>query len=1014
MVKASRHYQSRSNGFRLFLQPGQPAWRLPQLGALGALTAHWSLPMAEPALVALPTGVGKTAVALAAPYLVTAKRVLVVVPSRELRRQIAQQFRSEADLSRIGALKRARTPVVLEAEGLVDDWASLDTADVVVALPNSISPAHYVGRLPPIDLFDLVVIDEAHHAPALTWRAILEHFTNAKVVLLTATPYRRDGQRLPGATIYHYPLRQALEDGIYQPAQAEILAPSSTTTRSPLDQQIAAEVVRLLGEAAHASSAALVRASSKSRAEELARIYDAEGLRVPVLHSGLGERRQRSIIDGLRDGTHRAVAVVGMLGEGFDLPSLRIVGYHDKHKSLPATAQLIGRLARADPRYPQPSVVVTVRDVDVYPELEGAVRSLYDEDADWAKVLPGIIDAQVADDLQNRAYAATFTAAPPSLAVEAIQPIRRSVVFEIPPGAALPASLVASPTPEELQPGRVVKGATVFYSHFDAAGQTLVVVTSSVSRPRWLNDSGLDSEAYDLLLVSFRASPRADLPSLVFVNADDDVIGREIRRLLGIEDLVRRADPGRLNEAFDSLQRISVSSVGVRTTLTGRGTPSYRMFAGSGVDRGLRDADTSFSSLGHAIVQAADQNGTFSAGVATGKAKYWEMRYTPLREYTQFVSWLAERYWFPTVSTAGQLLPQVTRGKRLMSWPTAKPLAAEFDYALIGTGWHTSSGIAFEALDLQAFPIGQRGVPDRLPLEISAPNAGGPTTIWRGHQDLSGAISPVGTDLVVQRGLGSTYLLSDVLADRPPSVFFTDGTTIRGSNHFDSRARSTSIPAGLLEPLDWPGVDITAETRASATRHNATRPTPLTSVHEALEGLLCNRPLMGRRRWILCNDGSGEFADYIVIEQGGNRVDVGLWHAKYAHGPAPSVRTPDLQEVIAQAIKSRRWITEVGFWKELGARLNGRSQPVARLVEGDGPLLKVLCGENARWSRVSYPERRPLVTGHIYVVQPGLSVRGLTADLAVPTQSAAQCRELLVALHDCVSRVATVQVFASP
>ena len=301
----------------------------------------------------------------------------------------------------------------------------------------------------------------------------------------------------------------------------------STTSRSPLDEQIAVEVARLLAEPAHKSSAALIRASSRARAEELARLYGAHGVAVMVLHSGLGETRQQSIIEGLKNGTHRAVAVVGMLGEGFDLPRLRIVGYHDKHKSLPATAQLIGRLARADAHYPQPSVVVAVRDVDVYPELEGAVRGLYEEDADWATVLPGIIDEQVAEDLENRAYAAAFTPAPPSLAVEAIQPIRRSVVFEIPPGTTLPNGFFTNGVPRELQPGCVVRGSTIFYSHLDAIGQTLLVVTSSVARPEWLNDPGLDVATHDLHLVSCRQSPRADLPNLLFVNADDDVLGRE-------------------------------------------------------------------------------------------------------------------------------------------------------------------------------------------------------------------------------------------------------------------------------------------------------------------------------------------------------------------------------------------------------------------------------------------------------------------------------------------------------
>ena len=64
-------------------------WRSPQLGALGSLLAHWTLTPDEPALVSLPTGAGKTGVALAAPFLTPQPptRVLVMVPSSALRRQ---------------------------------------------------------------------------------------------------------------------------------------------------------------------------------------------------------------------------------------------------------------------------------------------------------------------------------------------------------------------------------------------------------------------------------------------------------------------------------------------------------------------------------------------------------------------------------------------------------------------------------------------------------------------------------------------------------------------------------------------------------------------------------------------------------------------------------------------------------------------------------------------------------------------------------------------------------------
>jgi superfamily II DNA or RNA helicase len=53
-------------------------------------------------------------------------------------------------------------------------------------LPNSVSPVHYNDAdKPPEDLFDLIIIDEAHHAPAETWRAVLEHFKDARALAPT-------------------------------------------------------------------------------------------------------------------------------------------------------------------------------------------------------------------------------------------------------------------------------------------------------------------------------------------------------------------------------------------------------------------------------------------------------------------------------------------------------------------------------------------------------------------------------------------------------------------------------------------------------------------------------------------------------------------------------------------------------------------------------------------------------------------------------------------------------------
>jgi superfamily II DNA or RNA helicase len=143
---------------------------------------------AGPALISLPTGSGKSAVALAAPFLASAQLVLVVIPSTDLRRQLAGAFTDLALLQRIDAVDRGCLPGIHELVHRVQDWQDIEQYEVVVASPSTISPVHYPQVPPAANLFDLVVIDEAHHNSAPTWRAILEHFTAAKALLLTATP----------------------------------------------------------------------------------------------------------------------------------------------------------------------------------------------------------------------------------------------------------------------------------------------------------------------------------------------------------------------------------------------------------------------------------------------------------------------------------------------------------------------------------------------------------------------------------------------------------------------------------------------------------------------------------------------------------------------------------------------------------------------------------------------------------------------------------------------------------
>ena len=137
--------------------------RRPQLGAAAALIAHGTK-TTEPAVIALPTGTGKTAVLQMTPFLWATGRVLVLTPSRMVRDQILEGFASLELLSELGVLppdiERPRIASIDHRVTSASVWEGYRDIDVVVTTPMSASPSIEGIAPPPADLFDLVMIDE--------------------------------------------------------------------------------------------------------------------------------------------------------------------------------------------------------------------------------------------------------------------------------------------------------------------------------------------------------------------------------------------------------------------------------------------------------------------------------------------------------------------------------------------------------------------------------------------------------------------------------------------------------------------------------------------------------------------------------------------------------------------------------------------------------------------------------------------------------------------------------------
>jgi superfamily II DNA or RNA helicase len=168
---------------------------------------------------------------------------LVLTPSRLVREQLAENFRSLVDLRKLAAIDSVvRSPEVATVAKYLqtaEAWAALEAFDVVVATVPSVSPRIGFVANPPPALFDLILVDEAHHSPARTWAALLRELSTSRQCLFTATPYRRDEKELGGKIVFQYDMKRARDDGVFGEIRFE---PVSSERHEPADAAIARAV----------------------------------------------------------------------------------------------------------------------------------------------------------------------------------------------------------------------------------------------------------------------------------------------------------------------------------------------------------------------------------------------------------------------------------------------------------------------------------------------------------------------------------------------------------------------------------------------------------------------------------------------------------------------------------------------------------------------------------------------------------------------------------------------------
>ena len=945
--------------------------RRPQVAAAFAVAAHFSTG-SDPAIVSMPTGSGKSGAMTLLPFLLSARRVMIVTPSRLLRSQLHAEVAHLRVLTRAGVVPAGllppRTVEVATRRGTEADWLELVEADVIVGTPNVFSPTLDGICAPPPELVDLVIFDEAHHTPAQSYSAIMHAFPDAHIALFTATPFRRDRKHLPGANVYTFSLAQALEEGILAPISFKPVELDGNATQEQRDLALArAAKARFdLPEHRAADSRIIARTATVEHAKELVNIYASVSLSLGLITASTSASKVRKTLAAVGSGDHAGLISVGVLGEGFDFPTLKIGVYHQRHASLAPTLQFLGRISRVLPAG-VPGELLAVRD-----SISDETHDLYSSDVAWAELVPAIADAATSDEAERRSYVRSFDPLPQDpLSVAALRPRKDVQIFDVSDaeGLDLRAEVLT------------IGDGEVAYHGADAEDRLAVFITEHLERPEWLDADALDRFRYELHVVYF--DPEHDL---VFVHGTRDTTIAELLRRLGCTG-AEFVDPLWIDQLLTSIAVAGYHSVGMRSARAAGGRlAAYRMMAGTSVGGAVSPSETRSYGTGHTIARVYDpmkvtakeveSQATHgvpitSLGVSYGRAKVFSPDLAPILEFRKWCERLAFLVESQSgTNPSGPPALQLYSPRRMDAFPEF-PYLALVEPGLIGRGLQVLDPGTGVIADLETVEFAVERKSDTA-LEVIASCALGR---WSAIQDIRGHIeNPSDTWQIV--GSGDDDSLDAFLESNPLTIFYPSGASSMGAILFQPRPDYSPIGENYLSALEFDKTDIRAE-------HKGARP-GLMTVRERIV-----KDFAGVADWIVLDDRSGEIADLVIIKDQGlaRPLDVTLMHLKASSKDNIGVRVEDLYEVLGQASRSVVWCDGQRWASRLIERLTTGSA----VVSGDPDTLS---GFLATQSITPRP-----VKWTIGVVQSGLRASGVNSSSNAKTM----LNDLVewVTQHDC-------------
>ena len=301
-------------------------------------------------LVVLPTGSGKTVIFSHLPQFKQNSLPMLVLAHRS---ELLYQAKEKISWS------NPELDIQIEQADNVAGYC-----DVVVASVPTLGRAESERILKyPKDYFKSIVIDEAHHAAAPTYRRILDYFNAPFVLGVTATPQRSDNTRLTDVfdeIVYYKTIQDLIEDGYlcslvgYRIKTDTDISGVATNEGDYVASQLE-DAIDTPERNAHIVAAynnlvpeskAIVFCAGVKHANNLATSFASAQIKTEVILGATDSDSRRDILARFRMGTTKVLINVGVLTEGFDEPTIETIILARPTRSTLLYTQIVGRGTR--------------------------------------------------------------------------------------------------------------------------------------------------------------------------------------------------------------------------------------------------------------------------------------------------------------------------------------------------------------------------------------------------------------------------------------------------------------------------------------------------------------------------------------------------------------------------------------------------------------------------------------------------------------------------------------------